>query len=68
MSEHELRIQVMARFHALRVLDGALNIWDRWGQSKYPQLRRQALREKAKGIIHHDRFLQLRDCHTGKPL
>lgn len=47
-----LRVEI-----ALRILNGGLNIWDKWGGHSHAPIRKIALMEKTKAIINHDRVL-----------
>ena len=49
--------ELIYRKYSKIVLDGGMQIWDRWRDSKYPSLRKMAIKEKAKALVNHDRFI-----------
>lgn len=43
--------------HAMRVLGGGIGIWDRFKDGLSANIRRIALREKARALVESDRLL-----------
>lgn len=60
--------EIIRQHHATRVLNSGIRIWERFKESRFGQIRRGALREKARALITFDRILtgidpaKLRSC------